>query len=225
MSVNFKQLDLISNAIKNSNSKVFIGYNRPFSKAVSDLIPFITDNPFTINCFISGHFLDSKHWYRDPKQGSRICGNMGHWIDLALFLFSFRGEIPKTYDVSITHANQNDIDDNLNVTFTTPKNDIVSITLSSRSEPFEGISETINILNGDAIININDFRNMTINKLSTKKRYNYWPKDVGHKSCILQPFNEKRQRNINDIILSTRLMLEIYQMNEMSETRKQIILK
>ena len=212
ISVNMEQFDNLINCLSNSKAKLYSGYNRPFSPSIRYLGNYITNGPLTLNCFISGHKIEKNHWYRNKDEGTRICGNMGHWIDLSVNLMMKRSmPLPDQFDISIVRANEKEIDDNLTVCFTTNFNDIVTITLSSRYEPFEGIRENINILNGKLSATIDDFRKMVLHYGSVKKVKKYFPKDVGHRMSVMQPFiNEKR--NFDEVVYSTFIMLKIMDM-------------
>lgn len=213
ISVTFEQFKELQKAIKSSQSNVYIGYNRPHSKAIKYLAAEIKGKkqPISLSCFISGHKIESDHWYRKPEEGTRVCGNMGHWIDLMIHLFSQRGIIPSKYQIQITYADIIESDDNILVGISTDYHDIASIYLTSRSEPFEGINETINFQCDNIIAKIDDFRKMTIWKDHNLINKNYWPKDVGHKNAILQPFNSQK-RDFYEIECSTLLMLKIKDM-------------
>lgn len=224
ISVNHKQFKSLIDTIKKYDANIFAGYNRPFSGAIIDLkksIGSFEDKPFSINYFISGHLIEKDHWYRNLQEGTRICGNVGHWLDLTIHILSWRGGLPNNYNINISYSNLDEIDDNISITIATELNDIVSIMLTSRSEPFEGINETINLQFGNTIAKIDDFRKMTIwqdEKLINKK---YWPKDVGHKLAILQPFNtDKYKRDWSEVENSTLLMLFITDMVLHKETSK-----
>lgn len=216
ISVNYEQFKTLTETIKKHDANIFAGYNRPFSSAIIDLkrsIDSFEDKPFSINYFISGHLIEKDHWYRNSEEGTRICGNVGHWLDLTLHIFSWRSKLPNEYNIRISYSNLDEVDDNISITITTEFNDIISIMLTSRNEPFEGINETINLQYNNTISKIDDFRRMTIwqnEKLITKK---YWPKDVGHYKAILQPFNTaKYKRDWNEVENSTLLMLFITDM-------------
>lgn len=214
IAVSIEQLIDLKKQLQHSTSKIFVGYNRPFSKAIN-LISKEIDNirrPLSINYFISGHNIPEDHWYRNPKEGTRVCGNLGHWLDLTIYLFNRRGYIPTNYQISISYANKNESDDNILVCIITDFNDIVSILLSSRCEPFEGINETINIQCDNIIAKIDDFRHMTIWKDHLIRKIKFWPKDVGHKRAILQPFSKESGRSFYEIEVSTLLMLKIKDM-------------
>jgi predicted dehydrogenase len=214
--VNYKQfIDFFSIArlINQDGSRIYVGYNRPFSKAIITLNKYISDIqlPITLNCFIIGHFIDKEHWYRNSIEGTRICGNVGHWIDLMINIMNTRGKIPNNFHVRISYSNIEEIDDNISITMTTEYNDLISIIITSRSEPFEGINESIQFQSGNINAKIDDFRKIDIWNDSKKRTYNFFPKDVGHYLAINQPFN-KIKRDFKEIEISTIIMLEIKEM-------------
>jgi len=84
--------------------------------------------------------------------------------------------------------------------------------LSSRTEPFEGINETINLQHGEAIAKIDDFRRMSLWQGSRLLRRRYWPKDVGHRLAILQPFRQDAPRDWQEVLRSALLVLQITRM-------------
>jgi len=223
ISTSIKQFSELLKAKKNASSKLFVGYNRPFSKAIIEISSKIENNnqPISLSCYISGHKLEANHWYRKPEEGTRICGNMGHWIDLTIHLFNKRGRIPSFYKITISYANFSEPDDNLSVSIATDFNDMVNIFLTSRTEPFEGINETINFQCGNVIAKIDDFRSMSIWQGNNIYKRKYFPKDVGHKLAILQPFKEQK-RDFNEIKLSTLLMLLIKDMVIAKQNQKTI---
>lgn len=216
VSVNIGQFRKLLAAIQQSDAAIYAGYNRPFAKAIIDIGPYIKNKraPLSINYFISGHKIESDHWYRDSREGTRICGNVGHWLDLTIHFFALRDYMPERIDIDIAYSSQEEADDNIAITLTTDLNDIVTIMLTSRSEPFEGINESINLQCDDVIVKIDDFRRLTLWQGSNLVKKRYWPKDVGHKRAILQPFTTSIQnkRNWNEVELSTLLMLYITDM-------------
>jgi len=211
--VNYEQFIALHNVVNANKPTIYAGYNRPFSKTILMLNQHIknTLKPLSINYFISGHLIPSGHWYRNPEEGTRVCGNIGHWIDLTMHLFIIRGVNPEYINIYISYSNIEEPDDNISITMTTDFNDIVTIMLSSRSEPFEGINETINIQCGNVIAKIDDFRKITIWEDEKIYKKIFFPKDVGHKNSVNQPW-EKCQRNWHEIEQSTLLMLYIKEM-------------
>ncbi len=213
ISVNHDQFYRLKETINKFKPNVYAGYNRPFSKAIIELKSYLLNEPdskFSINCFISGHLIENDHWYRNKQEGTRVCGNLGHWIDLTIHLLNIR-KVPDSMDITIAYSNRSEPDDNLSISITTDHEDLITLVLTSRTEPFEGINESINIQYGDVIAKIDDFRKMTIWRKEIKKTKYYWPKDVGHEKAILQPFRDEN-RQWSEIENSTLLMLFIKDM-------------
>ncbi len=89
--------------------------------------------------------------------------------------------------------------------------DLVNIVLTARSEPFEGINETINFQKGNIIAKIDDFRKMVVWMDDAIDKWTYWPKDVGHNRALCQPFSNNK-RDWREVELSTLLMLFVKDM-------------
>jgi len=221
VSVSRTQLQDLCLAVKSSKGDAHVGYNRPFSQAIKTVNSYISNNnlPLSVSCFITGHFIDKDHWYRNPEEGTRVCGNMGHWIDLTVYLMVQRGRVPDELEIQITYGSKVDRDDNVIVNFSSSLGDIVTICLTARAEPFEGINETINIQSGDFIAKIDDFRTLKVWNKTTYFKKRHWPKDVGHKRAILQPFREEK-REFKEIVLSSLIMLEVRNMIELGISQK-----
>jgi predicted dehydrogenase len=222
--VNYDQLKLFYKAIngKNIKNKIFLGFNRPFSSAVLKLNKFIHNKkePLSLNFYVIGHKISDSHWYHDPKEGTRICGNVAHWIDLMVNLMNTRGEIPTYFSINIKFTSNTKKDDNFIISISTNYEDIVSIFFTTRSEPFEGVNETLNLQCGSVISKIDDFRNLQIwdNDFYFKKRFIF--KNVGHERAILQPFTNLNTRKFIEIEISTIIMLEISEMIINNETSR-----
>ena len=211
--IQFKELFSMIRKVNKDGNQLYVGYNRPFSKAIFELNKHISGLllPITLNCFVIGHFIQKNHWYRNPIEGTRICGNVGHWIDLSINIMNTRGKIPDKFLINISYSNLDEIDDNISITMTTDYNDLINIIISSRSEPFEGINESIQFQTGNVIAKIDDFRRIDIWDKSNKSTFKFSPKDVGHFLAINQPFNNLK-RDFLEIEISTILMLEIKDM-------------
>ena len=212
--VNHAQLVELQRARARSNARVFAGYNRPFSKAVQLLREQLIvdkDKGITLQCFVTGHTIAADHWYRDAQEGSRVCGNAGHWLDLFTHFMSWRG-MPDKIQITLTVADPEKPDDNMIISIATDRNDLFSLMLTSRTEPFEGVNETINFQHNNTIAKIDDFRRITLWQNEKLLRKRFWPKDVGHRRAILQPFENNLERNWLEIVQSSQLMLHITDM-------------
>lgn len=212
VAVSHEQLANLVAAERALGGQVFAGYNRPFSGAIRELHACLVKpiGPLTLSCFVSGHRLPPEHWYRRPEEGTRICGNVGHWLDLAVHMLSWR-HLPDRWQISLAWSDYAARDDDLVVNLVSEAGDLVNIVLTARCEPFEGINETINLQWGNVIAKIDDFRRLDVWRDSELIRHRYWPKDVGHRRAVLQPFDEER-RAWKEVVSSSLLMLRIAQM-------------
>lgn len=226
ISVNYEQLRLLQFAISTHKGEIFAGYNRPFSAAVLDLKDHVKrrDGPLTLNCFVSGHDISPDHWYRNASEGTRVCGNVGHWIDLAVHMLCW-GDLADLWSISISYSSSEVMDDNISISLSSSGGDLIVITVTSRNEPFEGINETINFQCDSVICKIDDFRRMTIWDSTFLTHKKYWPKDVGHIRAILQPFNETRYRKWEEVVISTLIMLRVTEMVRNMEREAVISIK
>ena len=227
ISINKNQFALLSKAINNSKSNIYVGYNRPFSKAIKLLKKNVKDlkEPFTLNCFVIGHLINDDHWYRDPKEGSRIVSNLGHWIDLFVHIYYWNNCFPEYLDINICYSNKDQPSDNISINVISPQHDLINLVFSTRNDPFEGVSENINFQCGEVNAKINDFRKIEIwnkDKYITKK---YFPKDNGHKGSAIQPKEQSNKRDWKELETSTRVMLFIEEMVQSKINNKRFNLK
>ena len=164
VSVTLEQLARLEKARRNSGRPRFAGYNRPFSPAVADLRKRVgrPRGPLSLTCFIAGHVLGPDHWYRDPQEGTRVCGNMGHWLDLAVHILGWRGQLPDSWRIQCLFSDPAATDDNLSVSLASEMGDLITIVLTARHEPFEGIREQISYQQDGVMALIDDFRAMEI---------------------------------------------------------------
>lgn len=222
VSVSFEQLQTLHQTVKRKNATVFAGYNRPFSKAIQSVRKAVK-NPqggLSLSCFVSGHTIGPDHWYRNEEEGTRICGNAGHWIDLFIHMINWRGSLPNELRLQLASANPAEPDDNFALTITTEHNDIFTLMLTARSEPFEGINETINVQWDDVIAKIDDFHRTTLWQGETKKNIRSWLKNVGHKAGALQPFDSEPYRSWDEVIASSVVMLHVTDMVRTGEANR-----
>lgn len=214
VAVELAQLRMLCAARRSARGQLFAGYNRPFSAAVRALrkkIKIDLNGGFSLQCCVVGHVLDADHWYRRPEEGTRVCGNVGHWLDLFVHILHWRC-MPQRLDIALTWADTREPDDNLCIAIGSDRGDLCTITLTARAEPFEGINESIQLQHGSTICKIDDFRRMTLWQGERVMNRHFWPKDPGHRGAILQPFDRAEPRAWEEVEDSTLLMLHITEM-------------
>jgi predicted dehydrogenase len=210
IAVNEEQLRSIANASRKSEAKIYAGFNRPFSQGVVDLknnLKLINQRYF-MSMIVWGHMIDGAHWYRDPKEGSRISGNLAHWVDLMVHVLSWKDSIPEYYDVVITWLDASSYrDENFVMTVNTSNGDIFTFQFGAKINPFDGVSELIDFQCDNFCSRIIDFTRMEIDTGNDRKIKRFFPKDAGHKSAILQPFQSDYPRKFNEVLFSTGMTI------------------
>ena len=216
ISVTFEQFHQLARAVQHSKASVYCGYNRPLSKNIRDLRQQLDnelttkDNPVTLNCFISSLVISRDHWYRNPQEGTRINGNLCHWIDFAVHILAWRG-FPETLLITLVCSNEKEPDDNLTLVIASEMHDLITLTLTSRTQPPEGIEETINLEFRNVIAKIYNFKAIDVFCGQTKT-YKQLDGDTGHEIGVLQPFRADITRPWEEIELSTLLSIRITHM-------------
>lgn len=170
-----------------SSAYLYTGFNRPYAPIFQEFIRNLGDE-FMITMVINGHFLPPEHWYRQKDQGSRVLGNLTHWIDLAVRIFLEK----KVLDVVNIQLSKGHLDDCL-VTLSSGAKKIC-ISFSANCEPKDGVEEYIFWNCSTSIGRILNFRKMHyVTKDGATRKINRLTKDVGHKSAALAPLYARDQ--------------------------------
>lgn len=223
IAVTIPKLKNLITELNRSKADFYVGYNRPHAPFVIKFMNLrqsmdIENKPFSMSCFIAAHVLDQDHWYRHPDEGTRICGNVGHWVDLMVHLLGSRLESVSRFEIGIRYANEEEFDDDIAISISTDLGDLTNIMISSRSEPFEGIYETIGLHQGPLQVYIDDFRTMTIKNGHRNERVTSFFKNVGHRNSVNQPFSSKIKRNLEEIWISSYLTIRMAEMVKKVQT-------
>jgi len=99
------QLVRSSRARRGSRGRLFAVITGRFPAAVRDpgalRWTLIRKGGFSLQCFVSATCFAADHWYRSPEEGTRICGNAGHWLDLFVHLLAWRG-LPDRIEIALS---------------------------------------------------------------------------------------------------------------------------
>ena len=181
--VNEAQLEkLAASMVRNPNSKVFLGYNRPKSRLFKKLMSNMEyqSGPVTVNWFIAGHEIEADHWYFSEKEGGRVLGNLCHWSDLTIHLVGLDNCFPCTISPAVDPQSTSDF--SYAISFADGSQ--AGFTFSAKGHTFEGVREYLNLHKGNLLANLQDFGSleMSIGETVTKIRSLY--RDHGHKKNI-----------------------------------------
>jgi len=180
--VSTEQLERLCAAMAASKGRVNLGFNRPHSaigRAIKDCLD-AESGPAMFNWVIAGHEISPEHWYFKDAEGGRVLGNLCHWTDFVLQLV----EPSRRYPLAInpTRAAQKDCD--IAVTFTFGDGSIAAITFSAKGHTFEGVRERFAAHRGNALVSMDDFKDLTIEVVEKKRRLSPLFRDHGHEVSI-----------------------------------------
>ena len=189
-----------------------IGYNRRYAPMIRKAKYILSQRkgPITMTCIVrekSGTPLS--HWYYWPTQGTRITGNLSHWIDLGVHIIA-----AKPIAFGFLAGSKEHPADEPAITVTFDDGSMLVIIGSDRGNNLRGIQEFIDIRQGDLTIRIDDLNKMEIQKRGYRKIYRSVIRDKGHARMYREfRFNckvgEEPKYPLRDLYISSKLYLDI----------------
>jgi predicted dehydrogenase/threonine dehydrogenase-like Zn-dependent dehydrogenase len=169
-----EELDDVTRAWQGSGCQLAIGFNRRWSPAVRatrQALSAVTGPRLLVYRVAAGPVPDG-HWYRDPRQGGRVLGEVCHFVDTAQALIG--SPIEEAAGLPGGGAAGDDVAISLRFA------DGSLATIAYGSVPPAGGKEWIEISAGSGRVTIDDFRRVTANgKVIWKGR-----QDKGHRACV-----------------------------------------
>ncbi|MDP9344115.1 MAG: Gfo/Idh/MocA family oxidoreductase [Actinomycetota bacterium] len=170
--VDERDLDDLLAAWRAAPGRIEVGYNRRFAPATAALAEALgrLDGPMTITTNLNESLLAPHHWYYWPNQGTRIAGNVCHWLDIATHLLP-PPVLP--VEVSVSCALPHDAGEDRTMTDKTicvsyDDGSLNSIIATARGDATLGIQERIEVRRAASTFEIDDFR--TVRELSRGRR-------------------------------------------------------
>jgi len=182
--VSVEQLVRLINTMETTKGKVFLGFNRLFSRFGEIIRNYLDKETGSgiYNWSVAGHYLESDHWYHQKEEGGRILGNMCHWTDFVLRLVP----VAKAFPIKIIPARAEKSDSDVNVSFVFNDNTVAVISFSAKGHAFEGVRERFTAYKGNTMIAMDDFKTMEINVVNKKKNFVNFYRDHGHSRSIVK---------------------------------------
>jgi predicted dehydrogenase len=184
LAVNEKQLEEITQTLKNSKSSLMVGYNRRFSPYVQKIKEYlIPGTPANIIYRVNAGNIPKDSWVHDVKEGGgRIIGEVCHFVDLLMY---FTDSIPiKLY--ATTGAAYDDIA--VNIEFT---NSTVGTIIYSSYGDGSFPKERIEIFSGGRIAILDDFRSCEV--------FTGGKKIVGERGKVKKGYEEEIEAFFNSL--------------------------
>ena len=137
---------------------VEIGFNRRYHPLVRRARARLRQEsgPTSISCTVKELAFEPDHWYFWPNQGTRITGNLCHWIDLAVFLID-GSPMPVSLTLSPRlPGTEPGSDEERVLTVTFEDGSLLTVLATIRGDDIRGVQEQMEIRRGHATITIDD---------------------------------------------------------------------
>ncbi len=138
----------------NENALIEIGYNRRFIPINQEIKEATFQQQKVINISVKEILINESHWYFWKNQGTRITGNLTHWIDLAVFWIDGS-------PIEINLLNSISKDETMAVSILFSEGSLVNINVSDKGNSLRGVQEHIEIRTETETFFIEDYLKYT----------------------------------------------------------------
>lgn len=158
-----RDLDLLAAAAERHPGELEIGFNRRHHPLVERARRLVgaEEGPATIVAAIREVDINSDHWYLWPNQGTRVAGNLCHWIDLAVHLL---GPDRRATSIAVSpriSADPREADAERSFTITFDDGSVACLIPTTRGDSVRGVQEQIDIRRGDLALRLDDLWRLT----------------------------------------------------------------
>ncbi len=176
--------DLVAllDAIRETGRNPEVGFNRRYNRLVWNARRLLSTEkgPTTVTCVVREVSVEADHWYLWPNQGTRIAGNLCHWIDMAVFLLG-GSRTPVTVSVSPQAGRSaHEIDENRALTVVFDDGSVATFVPTGRGDDTRGVQEWIDARRGNLSLSIDDLWRMTWTREGRTRRRRTVFRDKGH---------------------------------------------
>lgn len=152
-------LSLLLEAARRPGAWLEVGYNRryaSFTRKAKESLD-LASGPTTILCIVKEVEIPDEHWYRWLKEGTRITGNICHWIDLIVYLL---GAENKPLEMTVTGPADTHPDEERGLNILFQDGSTATIIATTRGDDTLGVQELIEVRRGRLTIRIDDYRSI-----------------------------------------------------------------
>ncbi len=156
--VSAADLDRLEAAAERHPGELEIGFNRRHHPLVERARRMVAaeSGPATIVAMIREVEISADHWYLWPNQGTRVAGNLCHWIDL---VFDLLGPGPQAVAVAVSPRvsdDPRDADAERAFTITFDDGSVATLVPTTRGDSVRGVQEQIEIRRGGLALRLDD---------------------------------------------------------------------
>ncbi|QFU74615.1 Gfo/Idh/MocA family oxidoreductase [Halioglobus maricola] len=180
--------------IYRAGAKIEVGFNRRYAPIYRKIKKVVSGKKLFITFSIKEVLIKQNHWYNWPNQGTRLTGNLVHWIDLANYWID-----AEPIDLVMNFSNTSLDDFTLSVSY--DDGSLVNITCSDKGNSLRGVQELAEIRFDSQTILVDDnlgYRHIKTDGRNFNRRMQF--RNKGH-SIMYEEFN----KNIKSEIFNYKL--------------------
>lgn len=188
-------LERLLGASKGREGRLELGFNRRYNPLLRRAREELAreSGPATIVCSVREVDIELSHWYLWPNQGTRVAGNLCHWIDAAVFLMS-GVNVPLSVTISPqVVAGPKGIDAERMISIAFDDGSLVSLLATDRGDDIRGVQENLRAARGAVSIEIDDLWRMTMMRDGRARRRRTLWRDKGHQRMYRTAFSRLRR--------------------------------
>lgn len=204
------------NKVNIANSlKLIVGYNRRFSPHSTKVAEYLMNrqDPMVINYRVNAGFVPANHWVHSEEEGgSRVIGEMCHFVDMLQFLT--KSDPVRVFAERISSSNKTSLNsDNCIITLKFGDGSIGNIIYSASGDKAFSREKIEIFCEGKSIV-INDYRQTVFHNGGKKKTFKTCNQQMGYKEELQHFFDSIRGKTTplltpGESFLSTRAVFSI----------------
>lgn len=218
LAVNEEELKEVIEAAKISKGKLFVGFNRRFTRHLLDAREEFKSSPTPLMILYRVNVgpLEKNHWSYEAKEGGRIIGEGIHFVDTLCFL---TGSLPKYVSVQgipTSGAIMHEENFSLNIEF---ENGSLGTVLYSALGNFRVPKEYLEIYGDGKVMIIDNFKSGKIVYPGKTKKIDIWHQDKGY-TRELESFIDAIRKGMPSPITLHELFISHYTTFKAAESLK-----
>lgn len=160
-----------------SDHAISFGFNRRHAPMTARVTEYLARErgPITMVCTVKELLLPPSHWYFWPSQGTRIAGNLCHWLDLACHWIA----APVLRVHGLRRAEQ--AHEEVGITVEFDDGSLCHLLASDRGDGLRGVQERIELRRGGLTLLLDDYLELTVQATGLRKRHRARIRDKGHR--------------------------------------------
>ena len=170
------QLDRLRQ-LRRDGAYIEIGYNRRHIPMTAEarMLLLAQQGPVVMTCIVKELGIPPSHWYRWPAQGTRITGNLCHWLDLGRHFITAEPE-----RLFVVGARDTQKDDNATIIVRYADGSRLNIIATEHGSSLRGVQEFIELRRNELTVRIEDFLRIRVQLGASQSVRRSLFRDKGH---------------------------------------------